>query len=275
MTSNPELIILPEVQHALSHHLPLVTLEFAVITHGLPRPQNLELSLNIQKIIRDQNAIPTTIALLDGKIRVGLEDSELEQMASCRKVHKINSRDFAMGISQGWTGGTTVAGTLLLAQMAKLRVFATGGIGGVHRKNPFDVSADLRQMSHTPVLVVCAGAKAILDLSATLEVLESLSIPVIGYRTDEFPAFYTRKSGFSLAHIVKTPDEIVEITNLHWNLIHEEGAILIANPPPVEIDIGYKKIESEIQKAKKEAEISLVTGAAFTPFLLGRLNELT
>ncbi len=275
MESNPDLVILPEIQDAIKHHLPVVALESAVITHGLPQPQNLELALKIQHIIRTHKAIPATVALLEGKIRFGLLESELEKLASNKEVHKISTKDFAVGIRQGWTGGTTVAGTLLVAKMAGVRVFATGGIGGVHRGNPFDVSADLQQMSHTPVMVVCAGAKAILDLPATLEVLESMSIPVIGYQTDEFPAFYTRKSGLPLCNIVTTPGEIANIANVHWNHIHEKSAILVANPPPVDIDIGYEKIESEILKAIQEAEKSAIRGAAITPFLLGRLNELT
>jgi pseudouridylate synthase len=275
MNSNPDLVILPEVQHAIKNHMPVVALESAVITNGLPRPQNLELSLKIQQIVRDQHAIPAIVALLNGKIRFGLIDSELEVLASSKEVHKISSRDFAIGIRNGWIGGTTVAGTLLVAQLAGVRVFATGGIGGVHQGNPFDVSADLQQMAQSPVMVVCAGAKAILDLPATLEVLESRSIPVIGYKTDEFPAFYTQESGLSLSHKVNSPDEIADIANIHWNHIREKSAILIANPPPKDIDIGYEKIKSEIQKAIKEAEQSSIKGAALTPFLLGRLNELT
>ena len=275
MGSNPDLVILPEIQDAIKHHLPVVALESAVITHGLPQPQNLELALKIQQIVRTHKAIPATVALLEGKIRFGLLESELEKLASSKEVHKISTRDFAVGIRHSWTGGTTVAGTLLVAQMANVRVFATGGIGGVHRGNPFDISADLQQMSHTPVMVVCAGAKAILDLPATLEVLESMSIPVIGYQTDEFPAFYTRKSGLPLSNMVTTTEEIANIANVHWNHLHEKSAILVANPPPVDIDIGYEKIESEILKAIQEAEKSAIRGAAITPFLLGRLNELT
>jgi len=275
MGSNPDLVILPEIQDAIKHHLPVVALESAVITHGLPLPQNLELAQRIQQIVRTHKAIPATVALLEGKIRLGLQEPELQKLASSKEVHKISTRDFAVGIRHGWTGGTTVAGTLLVAKMAGVRVFATGGIGGVHRGNPFDISADLQQMSHTPVMVVCAGAKAILDLPATLEVLESMSIPVIGYQTDEFPAFYTRKSGLPLSNMVTTTEEIANIANVHWNHLHEKSAILVANPPPVDIDIGYEKIESEILKAIQEAEKSAIRGAAITPFLLGRLNELT
>jgi len=275
MLSNPYLVILPEIKQALKDHLPVVALESAVITHGLPRPQNLDLALRIQQIVRDHHAIPATVALLDGKVRLGLDDIELEKLAFSKEVHKISARDFAVGICQGQTGGATVAGALVVAQMAGIRVFATGGIGGVHRGNPFDVSADLRQMAHTPVMVICAGAKAILDLPATLEVLESMSIPVIGYQTDQFPAFYTRKSGLLLTNKVTTINEIADIANIHWNQMHGKSAILIANPPPEDISIGFEKIEAEIQKAIQEAENSSIRGAALTPFLLGRLNLLT
>jgi len=275
MDSNPDLVILPEIEHALKNHLPVVALESAVITHGLPKPHNLELALRIQKIVRLNHAIPATIALLDGKIRLGLEGPELEKLAFSKEAHKISSRDFTVGICQDWVGGTTVAGTLKVAQIAGIQVFATGGIGGVHRGNPFDVSADLHQLAQTPVIVVCSGAKAILDLAASLEYLETMSIPVIGYQTDEFPAFYTRKSGFSLPNHVLSTDEIADIANVHWNHMHEKSAILIANPPPEDIDGGSGKIEVEIQKAIREAEQSSIQGAALTPYLLQRLNELT
>ncbi len=275
MDSNPDLVTLPEIKQALKDHLPIVALESAVITHGLPRPQNLELAIRMQKIVHAHHAVPATVALLDGKIRLGLDESELESLALCKEVHKISTKDFAVGIHNSWTGGTTVAGTLRIAHIAGIRVFATGGIGGVHRGNTFDVSADLQQMAHSPVMVVCAGAKAILDLPATFEYLESMSIPVIGYRTDEFPAFYTKKSGLSLSHKATTAEEIAEIANIHWNFMHENSAILIANPPPADIDIGFEKIEAEIQEAIREAEHSSIQGASLTPFLLGRLNKLT
>ena len=271
----PDLVIHPEIIQALKENQPVVALESAVITHGLPRPQNFELAVGIQQIIRSHHAVPATVAFMNGKIRIGFEDSELENLAFFKDAHKISARDFALGIYKGWTGGTTVAGTLLAAQLAGIRVFATGGIEGVHRGNPFDVSADLNQLAYSPVMVVCAGAKAILDLPATLEYLETVNVPVIGYQSDEFPAFYTKHSGLPLTCKVDSPDEIAEIANIHWNILQRKSAILVANPPPIDIDIGFEKIEVQIQKAIIEAEKSSIRGSALTPFLLGRLNELT
>jgi pseudouridine-5'-phosphate glycosidase len=274
MEQIPNLVIHPEITQAIHENQPVVALESAVITHGLPNPQNGEIALHLQKIIRSLGAVPATIAMIEGKVRIGLNDSEILFLANNTDVHKISARDIACGIQKKWSGGTTVAGTLLVARMMKIRVFATGGIGGVHRGNPNDVSADLDLLALSPVMVVSSGAKAILDLPATLEYLETLSIPVIGFRTAEFPAFYTRRSGLPLNCQADSADEIAEIANIHWGL-KEKSALLIANPPPIEIDIGFEKIQIMIYKAIKEAEKSDIRGSALTPFLLGKLNELT
>ena len=267
------IVIHPRVFEALASNEPVVALESTVITHGLPYPENLTLACDMESEVLKHGAIPATIAILDGRICVGLEPAQLECLARGQVVRKISLRDFAPAIAQHASGGTTVAGTLLAASAVGLRVFATGGIGGVHREAPFDVSADLTQMARTPLVVVCAGAKAILDLPATLEMLETLGIPVVGYQTDEFPAFYSRSSGLGVSVRVDTPQEIADIARVHWTLM--ESAVLVVNPPPEGEALSREVVEVATQQALEEARQQGVHGQAVTPFLLRRVSELT
>ena len=268
------MIIQPLVAKALQSELPVVALESAVITHGLPQPVNLETALNMQKIIMDQGAIPATIALLDGKVHVGLDDSELEKLAFLKGTRKISQRDFGYAITHKLSGGTTVAGTMTVAHTVGIKVFATGGIGGVHRDAPFDISADLQKLSNTPMIVVCAGAKAILDLHATVEVLETNGVLIIGYQTNEFPAFYSRSSGLMLDSRVDSPGEIAAVARSQWEM-GEKTALLVVQPPPDEYDIPAADIERSILKAVAEAKSKGIRGPAVTPFLLDRVKSLT
>lgn len=261
-----------QLVHKLSP--PLVALESAVITHGLPYPENLATARDLEAVVRANGAMPATIALLGGKAHIGLTDAQLEDLASMQDVHKISLRDFGLAFAKGWSGGTTVAATIFIAAQAKIRVFATGGIGGVHRGAPFDVSADLPQLAKTPIVVVCAGAKAILDLPATREMLETLGVPVIGYQTDEFPAFYTRHSGLPVDGEVESPEEVAEIALATWEA-GLKSALLLVVPPPGANAMAPERIEQAIQSALKEAEQKGIHGSAITPFLLGRVSELT
>jgi len=252
----------------------LVALESTVITHGLPRPQNLQLARQLETEVRAQAAIPATIALMDQKIHVGLTEAELERLANETAARKISRRDLAAALAQGAVGGTTVAGTLITAHLVGIKVFATGGIGGVHRNAPFDISADLPELSRTPLVVVCAGAKAILDLPATLEYLETAGVPVIGYGTREFPAFYSRSSGLPVPISAQTPGEIAEIARAHWAL-GLQSALLVVQPPPEADALPAEKVTAAVNRALQEAQEQGIRGSATTPFLLGRVSELT
>ncbi|HEX2696153.1 MAG TPA: pseudouridine-5'-phosphate glycosidase, partial [Anaerolineales bacterium] len=260
--------------HALQANAPIVALESTVITHGLPHPQNIQLARDMEAAVRSEGATPATIAVLDGKIRVGLSDEELARLAEIGSPLKVSHRDFATAIVKKSAGGTTVAGTMLAAHQAGIRVFATGGIGGVHKENPFDVSTDLRALAETPMIVVCAGAKAILDLPATLEYLETVGVPVVGYQTDEFPAFYSRESGLNVSVRLDTPQEIAEFANVHWSL-GLQSAVLVTNPVPAAEAIPRSQMEPAIAQASKEAQNQNIHGQALTPFLLNRIKELT
>ena len=265
----------PDVAQALALNLPLVALESTVITHGLPQPQNLQLGRDMEKEVRSQSAVPATIAILDGKIYIGLNDAQLERLASGKTpVRKISRRDFGIAIARHEDGGTTVAGTLIAAHRVGIRVMATGGIGGVHRNAPFDVSSDLPALGATPIVVVCSGAKAILDLPATLETLETLGVPVVGYQTDELPAFYSRSSGLPVTVSVASPGEIAAIAQAQWEM-GISSAILVVNPPPEEVALPYEEVEQVIQAALLDAEQKQIHGAAVTPFLLQRVSELS
>jgi pseudouridine-5'-phosphate glycosidase len=266
--------ILPEVAQALAEGKPIVALESTVITHGLPFPENGMLAQSLETEIREQGCVPATIAVLDGMICVGLEQRQLDRLAQEGEMLKISSRDIAMTVAMRKSGGTTVAGTLAVAQAAGIKVFSTGGIGGVHRQAPFDVSADLKQLAQSQLVVVCAGAKAILDIPATLEVLETFGVPVIGYKTNEFPAFYSLTSGNPVSVRVDSAEEVVELARTHWELGLTSG-ILVAVPPPANVALDNKVIESAIQKALSEAQIRNIHGQAVTPFLLGKVSELT
>ncbi|RME87504.1 MAG: pseudouridine-5'-phosphate glycosidase [Anaerolineae bacterium] len=266
--------LLPHIRQALQGGGAVVALESTVITHGLPYPDNLQLAREMEDEVRQHAALPATIAVLDGRVRVGLEDADLERLVSTPQPRKISRRDLAAAIVQKATGGTTVAGTMHIAHRVGIRVFATGGIGGVHRESPFDVSADLHALADTPMVVVCAGAKAILDLPATLEVLETLSVPVVGYRTDEFPAFYSRESGLGVSARLDAPEEVAAFARAHWGA-GARSAVLVVNPVPVAESIPRSEIEPLIVQASRQAQEAGIHGQALTPFLLQRLNELS
>lgn len=274
MIRHPHIQLSNEVARAINIGLPIVALESTVITHGLPKPQNIQLARDMEKTIRDFGATPATIALLDGKIRVGLTDEELLRLADSESLLKVSHRDFATAILKKINGGTTVAGTMLAANMAGIKVFATGGIGGVHQESSFDVSTDLHSLAEIPTIVVCAGAKSILDLPATLETLETLGVPVVGYQTDEFPAFYSRESGLNVSVRLDSPKEIADFAKAHWSL-GLKSAILVTNPIPETEAISKSKMEPLIAKASKEAVEQGIHGQALTPFLLNRINELS
>ncbi len=263
-----------DIERALHLSLPIVALESTVITHGLPHPQNLQLARDMEATIRRAGATPATIALLDGKIRVGLTDDELARLAQASSTLKVSQRDFATAIVKNASGGTTVAGTMFAANNSGIKVFATGGIGGVHKESAFDISTDLKALSDTPMIVVCAGAKAILDLPATLEYLETMSVPVVGYQTDEFPAFYSRESGLNVSVRLDSPKEIVDFARAHWSL-GMRSAVLVANPVPETEAIPKSEMEPVIAKASAEAMQNKIHGQALTPFLLQRISELT
>ncbi|HSQ26588.1 MAG TPA: pseudouridine-5'-phosphate glycosidase [Anaerolineales bacterium] len=269
-----DFIVNDEIQNALAHGQPVVALESTVITHGLPYPQNIDLARKMEETIREHGATPATIALVQGKIRVGVSAQEIDELAQDTALHKISVRDIGPALALGWSGGTTVASTSLIAQMAGVRVFATGGIGGVHREPPYDVSADLWQLAQTPIIVVCAGAKAILDLPATLEVLETSSVPVVGYQTDYFPAFYSLSSGLPLSVRVDQPEQVARIAQSHWGL-GLKSAVLVVAPPPAEVALAPEVVQSAIDDALREAEASKIRGQAMTPFLLSKVNERT
>lgn len=263
-----------EVASARQNGQPLVALESTVITHGLPRPDNLTLARDMEREVHENGAVPATVAVLHGKIHVGLNAEELEMLALATQTRKVSRRDFSIALAGKENGGTTVAGTLLAASAAGLEVFATGGIGGVHRHTNFDVSADLPELGRSPMVVVCAGAKAILDLPNTLEVLETQGVPVVGYQTEEFPAFYTAHSGLPVNTSVSTPEEIAQIATAHWRM-GMESAILVVQPPPAEASLPAELIEEVIQHALKDAEAMNVHGSAVTPFMLSRVSELS
>ena len=277
---NPNIVLSPEISQALDLGAPVVTLESTVITHGLPQPQNLELARGMENQIRDCGATPATVALLDGKIRVGLSDAELVRLSGSdsalptRGRAKVSHRDFATAIVKKMDGGTTVAGTMFVSQMAGIKVFATGGIGGVHKESSFDISTDLHALAEIPMIVVCAGAKAILDLPATLEYLETMGIPVVGYQTDEFPAFYSRESGLNVSVRLNSPKEIADFAKVHWDL-GMRSAVLVTNPVPEAESISKSEMGPIISKASAEAIQKGIHGQALTPFLLGRISELT
>lgn len=256
----------------------IVALESTVLTHGLPRPQNLQLARDMERAVREEGATPATIGFLDGYLHIGMNDSELERLANEKDPYKVGPRDFASVITNEGNGGTTVAGTMLACKHANIKVFATGGIGGVHRgaehATHFDISADLQALANIPMIVVCAGAKAILDLPATLEYLETMSVPVIGYGTDDFPAFYSRKSGLEVMENLDNPQDIVDFAKTHWDA-GLQSAVLVANPVPEAEAIPKSEMEPFIEQANQEAHEQGIHGQAVTPFLLNRINELT
>lgn len=265
-----------EARHALDNNLPVVALETTIISHGMPYPQNIEMAKEVEQIIRDNGAVPATIGIMDGKIKIGLSESELEEFATNKSVEKVSRRDFPYILASGKIGATTVAGTMIAAQLAGIRVFATGGIGGVHREGEitWDVSADLTELAQTGLAVVCAGCKSILDIGRTLEYLETQGVPVVGYRTDEFPSFFARESGFGVDFRLDAPEEVATVMDTKWKL-GLDGGLVIANPVPEKDALDHGKIEAVILQALKEAKENGIAGKKVTPFLLSKVKELT
>ena len=268
--------IKPEVERALDEGTPVVALESTIISHGMPYPKNVETALAVEEVIRKNGAVPATIAIIGGRIKIGLTAEEIEYMAKADNVLKVSRRDFPLVISQKLDGATTVAGTMIAANMAGIKVFVTGGIGGVHRGagESFDISADLEELKMTDVAVVCAGVKSILDIGATLEYLETAGVPVITYGTDMFPAFYSRESGFTNECRVDDTRKIADLIRTKEQL-GLRGGILIACPIPEEDEIPFGKMDVVIKQALKECEEKGVTGKRITPFLLSRVKDLT
>ena len=264
----------PEVAQARVGGMPIVALESTVITHGLPYPENIRLAQDMECEVRRQGAIPATTAVLDGLILVGLNQEQLERLAVGKNLHKASPRDFARLLVEKESGGTTVAGTLFVAHAAGIQVLATGGIGGVHHHPPSDISADLPQLARTPLIVVCAGAKAILDLPATLEYLETHGVPVVGYQGDDFPAFYTTSSRLPTSARADTAEEVAALARIHWEM-GVRSAVLVTVPPPPEVAISDEDVREAIRQALKEVRDQRLRGQQVTPYLLRRVSELT
>ncbi|GAB4562331.1 MAG: pseudouridine-5'-phosphate glycosidase [Anaerolineae bacterium] len=253
---------------------PTVALESTVIAHGLPWPHNLEAALRLEAAVREEGALPATIGIIAGEIRVGMTEEELRHLARAEGVRKVSLRDLPVVTSCGQDGATTVAATMYLARRAGIEVFATGGIGGVHRGHPFDISADIEALARIPVCVVCAGAKAILDLPLTLEALETRGVPVIGFQTDEFPAFYTRSSGLPVDHRADSPEDIARMFRSQRELGMSQGMLVVV-PIPAEAEAPPEEVDAAIEQALAEADQRGVRGKEITPFLLARVAELT
>ena len=266
----------PEVQKALEEGKPVVALESTIISHGMPYPKNIEMAQNVSRIVRENGAIPATIAIINGVLKVGLTKEEIEFLGTSKDVVKASRRDLPFVISKKLNGATTVATTMILADLAGVRVFATGGIGGVHRgaQETFDISADLQELANTNVAVICAGAKSILDIGLTLEYLETNGVPVIGFGTDEFPAFYTRKSGFGVDYRVDSSLEVAEALKAKWDL-NLKGGMVIGNPIPEQFEMDYDTITNAIETALREADENNITGKKVTPFLLDKVKTIT
>ncbi|NTW43081.1 MAG: pseudouridine-5'-phosphate glycosidase [Anaerolineaceae bacterium] len=273
MKINPQLLhISKEVRAALISNQPVVAFESAVITHGLPHPINFELALEMENIAIKNGVTPATIALIDGVIRVGISKEELFELSKARELHKISKKDIAISTVNKWSGGTTVAATLLICRMAGIQVFATGGIGGVHRNSQFDISNDLKELAEVPVITVCSGAKSILDLPATIEYLETMGIPVLGYQTNEFPAFFSRESGLNVTLRVETPAEIADVF-INQIRLGFQNALLITNPIPESQELQKSTIDGFILEALVDAQNESIHGAATTPYLLDKVSK--
>ena len=274
---NKYLEISPEVSRALAEGKPVVALESTIISHGMPYPQNVETALNVERIVRQNGAVPATIAIIGGRLKAGLSRDEIEYLGKKGyDVTKASRRDLPVIAARGADGATTVATTMIIAAMAGIRVFATGGIGGVHRgaERTMDISADLEELAQTPVLVVCAGAKSILDLGLTLEYLETKGVPVIGYGTDELPAFYTRKSGFGVDYRLDTPAEVAAAFRAKLDM-GLKGGMLVTNPIPEEYSMDPDVINRAIDEAVAEADALGIRGKQTTPFLLAKIKDIT
>ena len=266
----------PEVLKAINEGKAVVALESTIISHGMPYPLNVETAVKVENIIRENGAVPATIAILNGMLKVGLTREEIEYLGKTKGVVKTSRRDLPFIVANKLDGATTVASTMIIAALAGIKVFATGGIGGVHRgaQETFDISADLQELAHTNVAVVCAGAKSILDIGLTLEYLETQGVPVIGYQTDELPAFYTRKSGFPVDYNVDSPEKIASALKVKWDL-GLDGGVVIANPIPEEYAMDFDEITNAINDAIKEAEEKGIKGKESTPFLLAKVKDIT
>ena len=277
MNLNRFLDVNPEVAQAVREGKPVVALESTIISHGMPYPQNVETALNVEKIIRDNGAVPATIAIIGGRLKAGLTPEEIEYFGKKgTAIHKASRRDLAVLCAESEDGATTVTTTMIIAHMAGINVFATGGIGGVHRgaETTMDISADLEELAHTPVMVVCAGAKSILDLGLTLEYLETHGVPVLGYQTEELPAFYTRQSGFGVDYRVDSPEQLAKIFKTQ-NDLALGGGILVTNPIPEEYSMPKAVIDAAIDEAISECNAKGIHGKETTPFLLAKVAELT
>ena len=276
MIKNEYLLISPEVQHALDNNLPIVALESTIISHGMPWPQNVATAKSVEQVVRENGAVPATIAIINGKCLVGLSDADIEYLGRTPNVWKVSLRDMPFVISQQLPGATTVAATMRIASMVGIKIFATGGIGGVHRgaEDTMDISADLTEMGQTNVAIVAAGVKSILDIGLTLEYMETIGIPVVTYGQDEFPSFYSTKSGFQSPLRLDTPVAIAKLLKAKWDL-NLNGAVLIANPIPKEYEMEQNVIEEHILEALAEANKMKINGKEVTPFLLKYISEHT
>ena len=266
----------PDVENALKNNLPIVALESTIISHGMPYPKNIETALMVEETVRSNNAVPATIAIIKGRLKIGLTEKEIEFLATNDEIKKISRRDLAVAVSQQLSGSTTVASTMIIAKLTNIAVFATGGIGGVHRgaEPTLDISADLDELSRTNVCVVCAGVKSILDIGLTLEYLETKGVPVIGYKTSEMPAFYSTKSGFNVDYRIDAATDIAGILKTKWDL-SIDGGVLITNPIPVAFELESSAMNEAINLAIIEANNENITGKKITPYLLSKVNEIT
>lgn len=265
-----------EIEDAIKAMKPVVALESTIISHGMKYPENVETARNLEKIIRENHCVPATIALIKGRIHIGITDDELEFLGKSNDVKKVSRRDIPVIIAEKESGATTVSATMYLAMISGIRFFVTGGIGGVHRgaENNFDVSADLTELSKTSVAVICAGAKSILDLPLTVEKLETYGVPVLGYNTDEFPSFYSRKSGLKVDWRVDSPESAAKIIRSKWDL-GLDGGVLIVNPIPCKDEIPFEEIDEYIEKALLDAKTKNIKGKILTPYLLSKLSDMT
>ena len=276
MTQKDYLSITPEIQQAIDEGKPVVALESTILSHGMPFPQNVEFAHKVEEIVRAEGAVPATTAIIGGKLKVGLTSEELDIMCKAEGVGKVSRRDVAVYLATGKTGATTVATTMMIAEMAGIKIFATGGIGGVHRgaTETMDISADLQELANTQVAVVCAGAKSLLDLGLTLEYLETFGVPVLGLRTDEFPAFYCGTSGHKLDYRCESEAEAAKIIKTKWDL-GLKGGLVIGNPIPEEYALDYDEMEKVIVKALDMAKEQGIHGKDVTPFLLSHIKDMT
>ncbi len=275
-TSHPDLVLTDEVAQALNDRTPVVALESTIISHGMPFPQNVEMATEVEQLIRDGGAVPATIAVLDGRPRIGLTHDDLHLLATSPDISKVSTRDLPFVVAQGTHGATTVASTMRLSALAGISVFVTGGLGGVHRgaERTYDVSADLTELSQTNVAVISAGVKSILDIGLTLESLETLGVPVVAYQTNEFPAFFSRVSGHTAPMTLDTPAAIAALMAAKWRL-GLNGGVAIVNPIPVDDEIPAEEIGVIIDQALADMEANGIHGKEATPFLLGRIVEIT